>query len=137
MIAAPAGVRVLIATQPIDFRKGADGLAAIAQQVLGQDPFSGSHRVPGAARRSGQASGVGRDRSGADLETAGERSVQVAGGQRRGDSAVGGPTCPVAGGAGLVAHHGAPSDPAAAHAIDVGVAPPSTDMAANFKNRCM
>ena len=42
MIAPPAGVRILIATQPIDFRKGADGLAAIAQHVLGQDPFSGT-----------------------------------------------------------------------------------------------
>ena len=42
MITPPAGVRVLIATQPIDFRKGADGLAAIAQHVLGEDPFSGT-----------------------------------------------------------------------------------------------
>jgi transposase len=42
VIAPPAGVRVLIATQPIDFRKGADGLAAIAQHVLKEDPFSGT-----------------------------------------------------------------------------------------------
>jgi len=42
MIAPPTGVRVLIATQPIDFRKGADGLAAIAQHVLREDPFSGT-----------------------------------------------------------------------------------------------
>jgi transposase len=35
--------------------------------------------------------------------------------------------------AGLVAHHGAPSDPAAARAIDVGVAPPSTDVATHLK----
>jgi len=42
VIAPPAGVRVLIATQPIDFRKGADGLAAIAQHVLREDPFSGT-----------------------------------------------------------------------------------------------
>ena len=28
------GVRILVATQPIDFRKGADGLAAIAQHVF-------------------------------------------------------------------------------------------------------
>jgi transposase len=40
MIALPSGVRVLMATQPIDFRKGADGLAAIAQHVLREDPFS-------------------------------------------------------------------------------------------------
>jgi transposase len=42
MIGLPAAVRVLIATQPIDFRKGADGLAAIAQHVLREDPFSGT-----------------------------------------------------------------------------------------------
>src|SRR5271155_4039576 len=42
MIAPAAGVRILIATQPIDFRKGADGLAAIAQHVLEEDPFAGT-----------------------------------------------------------------------------------------------
>jgi transposase len=42
MIAPSAGVRILVATQPVDFRKGADGLAAIAQHVLGQDPFAGT-----------------------------------------------------------------------------------------------
>jgi transposase len=41
MIFPPAGVRVVIATRPVDFRKGADGLAAIAQSVLRLDPFSG------------------------------------------------------------------------------------------------
>jgi IS66 Orf2 like protein len=35
----PAGVRVLIATRPVDFRRGADSLAATVQSVLGQDPF--------------------------------------------------------------------------------------------------
>ena len=42
MIVPPAGVRVLIATRPVDFRRGADGLAAVAQTVLRQDPFSGT-----------------------------------------------------------------------------------------------
>jgi transposase len=32
-------VRVLIAAKPVDFRKGADGLAALAKEVLAQDPF--------------------------------------------------------------------------------------------------
>jgi transposase len=35
------GVRVLMAAKPVDFRKGADGLAAVAKEVLAQDPFSG------------------------------------------------------------------------------------------------
>jgi transposase len=42
MIAVPAGMRVLVATRPIDFRKGADGLAALVSAALGQDPFSGT-----------------------------------------------------------------------------------------------
>ena len=42
MIAIPAGARVLLATKPVDFRKGAHGLAALAAEVLREDPFSGA-----------------------------------------------------------------------------------------------
>jgi transposase len=42
MIVPPAGVRVLVASRPVDFRKGGDSLAAMAQAVLQQDPFSGT-----------------------------------------------------------------------------------------------
>ena len=38
----PAGVRVLVATRPVDFRRGADGLARTVQSILQQDPFSGT-----------------------------------------------------------------------------------------------
>ena len=41
MIPVPPGVRILLATQPVDFRKGMDGLAALVQQVLRADPFQG------------------------------------------------------------------------------------------------
>ena len=41
MINLPAGARVLLATQPIAFRKGAHSLAGLAQEVLAEDPFSG------------------------------------------------------------------------------------------------
>jgi len=41
MIIPPAGVRVVVATKPVDFRKGPDGLAAVAQSVLQLDPYSG------------------------------------------------------------------------------------------------
>jgi hypothetical protein len=34
MITVPAGLRVLIATKPVDFRKGADGLAALVARHL-------------------------------------------------------------------------------------------------------
>ncbi|WP_043839546.1 IS66 family insertion sequence element accessory protein TnpB [Muricoccus aerilatus] len=42
MFALPSGARVLLATRPVDFRKGAHGLAALAAEMLGQDPFSGA-----------------------------------------------------------------------------------------------
>jgi transposase len=41
MISIPAGMRVLLATRPVDFRKGAHSLAALAAEMLGEDPFSG------------------------------------------------------------------------------------------------
>jgi transposase len=34
--------RIYIATQPVDFHKGLDGLAAVAKEVLKLDPFSGA-----------------------------------------------------------------------------------------------
>jgi transposase len=42
MIAAPSTVKVLVATRPVDFRKGADGLAAMVREQIGHDPFSGT-----------------------------------------------------------------------------------------------
>ena len=42
MITPPAGARILLATKPVDFRKGAHSLAALAAEVLGADPFSGA-----------------------------------------------------------------------------------------------
>src|SRR4029077_8987140 len=33
--------RVLVATKPVDFRKGMDGLAALVKEQLKTDPFSG------------------------------------------------------------------------------------------------
>jgi len=42
MISIPAGARILLATRPVDFRRGAYGLAALAQELLAEDPFSGA-----------------------------------------------------------------------------------------------
>jgi len=36
-----AGQRSLVASEPVDFRKSHDGLAAVVQNELGLDPFSG------------------------------------------------------------------------------------------------
>ena len=41
MIAVPAGVRILVAARPVDFRNGLDGLAARVQQALHDNPFAG------------------------------------------------------------------------------------------------
>ncbi|MCA6112486.1 IS66 family insertion sequence element accessory protein TnpB [Bradyrhizobium cenepequi] len=42
VIAASAGVKVMVATKPVDFRKGADGLAALVREQLRHDPFAGT-----------------------------------------------------------------------------------------------
>ena len=39
---ASAEMQVFVATKPVDFRKQADGLAAIVQAALGADPFCGA-----------------------------------------------------------------------------------------------
>ena len=41
MIALPAGVQVYLAAGATDMRKGFDGLAALVQTQLSEDPFSG------------------------------------------------------------------------------------------------
>ncbi|MER9020862.1 IS66 family insertion sequence element accessory protein TnpB, partial [Mesorhizobium sp. M0898] len=37
----PAGVKVLVASHPVDFRKGPDGLLALVRDA-GSDPFNGA-----------------------------------------------------------------------------------------------
>ena len=42
MIGPTGAVRVLVATRPVDFRKGAEGLAALVREQIGADPFGGA-----------------------------------------------------------------------------------------------
>ena len=42
MIAASAGVKIMVATKPVDFRRGADALAALVREQLHHNPFSGT-----------------------------------------------------------------------------------------------
>ena len=42
MIGPTGAVRVMVATRPVDFRKGAEGLAALVRETMGADPFSGA-----------------------------------------------------------------------------------------------
>ena len=41
MIGPSGSTRVMMATKPVDFRKGAEGLAAVVREAMGADPFSG------------------------------------------------------------------------------------------------
>lgn len=41
MLQLPAQTRILVAVEPVDGRKGIDGLAALCKQRLAEDPFSG------------------------------------------------------------------------------------------------
>ena len=42
MIGPTGSVRVMVATKPVDFRKGAEGLAALVRETMKADPFSGA-----------------------------------------------------------------------------------------------
>lgn len=41
MLSIPAGVRIYLALEPCDMRRGFDGLALLVQQSLDKDPFCG------------------------------------------------------------------------------------------------
>jgi len=41
VLSLPPSVRLFVATQPVDGRKGADSLMVIVRDVFGQDPLSG------------------------------------------------------------------------------------------------
>lgn len=41
MIGPGGAIRVMLATKPVDFRKGAEGLAALVREAMGADPFCG------------------------------------------------------------------------------------------------
>jgi len=42
MIVPGADLKIYMATRPVDFRCGLDGLAAAVQEILGLDPYCGS-----------------------------------------------------------------------------------------------
>lgn len=51
MIQVTPQMRILVAVEPADFRKGIDGLARVCREMLRQDPFSGYVFVFGNRRR--------------------------------------------------------------------------------------
>lgn len=42
MIAITPHMRILVAVEPLDFRKGIDGLVRVCRELLASDPFSGA-----------------------------------------------------------------------------------------------
>jgi transposase len=42
MIQITPHMKILVAVQSVDFRKGIDGLAAVCRQALGTDPLGGA-----------------------------------------------------------------------------------------------
>ena len=41
MLSIPPSVKIFLCTEPTDLRRGFDGLAALVQETLGEDPLSG------------------------------------------------------------------------------------------------
>ncbi len=68
MIGPSGTVRVMMATRPVDFRKGMDGLAALVRDAMGADPFSGTVYVF-RSKRTDRAKLLFWDRSGVVLAT--------------------------------------------------------------------
>ena len=63
MLSLPPSVRVFVCTTPTDMRKSFDGLCALVQSVLKQDPFSG-HLFVFLSRRRDKVKILYWDRSG-------------------------------------------------------------------------
>lgn len=51
MIQITPHMKILVAVEPVDFRRGIDGLAAVCRQALGADPLSGTMFVFCSRRR--------------------------------------------------------------------------------------
>ena len=82
----PSGrpLMVYLATRPVDFRKGHDGLSAFVRDMFGLNPFSGAVFVFRSKRADRiEDPGLGSDRAGAGAQAARGRQVRLARGARR------------------------------------------------------
>jgi transposase len=79
-VIGPSGaIRVMVATKPVDFRKGAEGLATLVREAMTADPFSGMvYVVPGQAGGPDQADLLGRHRPLSVRQAAGGRRLPLA-----------------------------------------------------------
>ena len=124
MNVAGTGMRVVVATRPVDFRKGHDGLAAVVEHELGLDPyFGGGGGVSSQAYGQGEGTVVGRDGTGAGIEASRAGPLCLADGARRGNAVV---ACAVRGvvrGSGLAPGVEPTGSQAALGGVKTGVAP--------------
>ena len=104
-VIGPTGaVRVMVATKPVDFRKGAEGLAALVRETMQADPFSGAVYVFRAKRADRvKLIYLGRHGRVPVRQAAGGWQVPLAERAGRRDAAVGCAAVGVAGRAGLAA----------------------------------
>lgn len=112
MIGPAGSVRVLVASKPVDFRKGAEGLAGLVREQMAADPFSGTVYVF-RAKRADRIKLIYWDGTGLclfakRLEDGEFRWPKI---QGRGDAAYLGPARSAAGGARLAAGAPGPADP--------------------------
>ena len=63
MLSLPASVRIYLATEPCDMRKGFDSLAALVRETFGDDPLSG-HLFVFRSRRADRLKVLWWDRDG-------------------------------------------------------------------------
>jgi len=63
MLSLPPSVRIFLASEPVDGRRGMDGLAALVRESFGEDPLSG-HLFVFRNRRGDRAKILYWDRSG-------------------------------------------------------------------------
>jgi hypothetical protein len=104
MLGQGGPVKVYVATRPVDFRKGIDGLALAVQEMFGLDPFCGAVFVF-RAKRADRIKLLVWDQTGMVLGAQAPRGRQVclAPGAGRGDADVVGAAGGAVRGAGLAA----------------------------------
>ena len=84
VIALRADLKVVMAAQPVDFRKSVHTLSALVSEALRANPYCGDVFVfRSQAHGQSEASGVGRQRHGAGDEVAGARALHLAADPRR------------------------------------------------------
>ena len=80
-------MKVFVATRPVDFRKGIDGLALAVQEMFGMDPFCGAAFVF-RAKRADRIKLLIWDQTGMGSQAAGRWQIRLATGARRGHAHV-------------------------------------------------